>query len=311
MMNIIIEDIKEKHGDCRNEITAQMITGPKRSSIWFCWNGNSCPVPGDVFLCTVLQRAMNSGDKLIINGSVSSRLVKLLPQIQEALLKDDNSLRPVDVVIKTVLDIVPRNKRNEKLIHGSFFNRDIDTLYTLLKRQDTVDNLLVVHGDYFGSYLKKYQYRSHIKYQTSILKKQFFEVATNANSLHKSKNGAVNLDNPLLVAAISLIYSHKFSRLYIPSSNNVEKKWSDRVYGLINAFLEKTGPALVPHGSDVTEDDKINAIAANNLFTEALRICWENPTRSYNCGRCPSCTRKDDPIKTVAKWGFNAAKKRG
>jgi hypothetical protein len=306
MMDMIIDNIKEKHGAGRNEISARMTIGAKRSSIWFSWREFSCPVPGDVFLCAVLQRVMNSGDKLILNGSVSSRLAKLLPQIQEALVKDDNSLRPVDVVIKTVLDVVPRNRRKEILIDGSFFNRDIDTLYTLLKRQNKVDNLLVVHGDYFGSYLKMYQHRNHIKYQTSILKKQFLEVATNTNDLYKSKNGAVDLDNPLLVAAISLIYSHKFSRLYIPSSNHVEMKWSDRVYGLINAFLEKTGPALVPHGSDVTEDDKINAIAASDLFTEALRICWENPTRSYNCGRCPSCTRKDDPIKTVAKWGSKA-----
>lgn len=305
-MNMKIEDIKEQHGAGRTEITARMITGTKRSSIWFCWNDNSCPVPGDVFLCAVLQRAMNSGGKLFFNGSVSSRLAKLLPQIQEALLKNDNSLRPVDIVIKTVLDIAPENKRNETLIHGSIFNRDIDTLYTLLKRQDTVNNLLVFHGDYLGSYLKKYQHRHHIKYQTSVLNKHFLEAATNVNGLYKSKNGEVNLDNPLLVAAISLIYSHKFSILYIPLSNNSELRRNDCVYDLINAFLKETGPALVPHGSDVTEYDKINAIASNNLFTEALRICWENPTRSYNCGRCPNCTRKDDPIKTVAKWGLKA-----
>lgn len=305
-MNMIIEDIKEKHGVCTNEITARMITGTKKSTIWFCWNGNSCPVPGDVFLCAVLERAMNRGGKLIFNGSVSSRLANLLPQIQDALLKNDNSLRPVDIVIKTVLDIAPQNKRNETLIHGSIFNRDIDTLYTLLKRQDTVNNLLVFHGDYLGSYLKKYQHRRHIKYQTSVLNKDFWEAATNVNGLYKSNNGGVNLDNPLLVAAFSLIYSHKFSLLYIPSSNNSGLRRNRCVYDLINAFLKKTGPVLVPHGSDVTEYDKINAIASNDLFTEALRICWENPTRSYNCGRCPNCTRKDDPIKTVARWGFKA-----
>ena len=99
-MDIIIDNIKEKHGAGRNEISAQMTTGAKTSSIWFSWKKISCPVPGDVFLCAVLQRAMKSGDKLIFNGSVSSRLVKLLPQIQEALVKDDNSLQPVEVVIK-------------------------------------------------------------------------------------------------------------------------------------------------------------------------------------------------------------------
>ena len=78
------------------------------------------------------------------------------------------------------------------------------------------------------------------------------------------------------------------------------------MYDLINTLLKETGPILIPHGLDVDEDKKINALAASDRFTEALRICWENPTRSYNCGRCPNCTRMGDPINTVAKWGFKA-----
>ena len=105
-------------------------------------------------------------------------------------------------------------------------------------------------------------------------------------------------------------YSHKFSILYIPSSNNPALKRNHCVYDLINAFLKETGQALFHHGSYVTEYDKVNAIASNDLFTEALRICWENPTRSYNCGRCPNCTRKDDPIKTVARCDFKTTQYR-
>ena len=81
-MDMIIDNIKEKHGAGRNEISARITIGAKISSIWFSWREFSCPVPGDVFLSAILQRVMNSGDKLILNGSVSSRLTKLLPQIQ-------------------------------------------------------------------------------------------------------------------------------------------------------------------------------------------------------------------------------------
>ena len=132
-MNMIIEDIKEKHGVCTNEITARMITGTKKSIIWFCWNGNSCLVPGDVFLCALLERAMNRGGKLIFNGSVSSRLANLLPQIQEALLKNDNSLRPVDIVIKNVLDIAPQNKRNETIHIGRRKNWHLSFLFIFVQ----------------------------------------------------------------------------------------------------------------------------------------------------------------------------------
>lgn len=301
-MEMVIDNIKEEYDGFGNKITAQVTTDLKKCSLWFSWTGDTRPVAGDIFLFAVLKHAMNTGGSLIFCGSVSKKLTELIPKIQKVLMEHDNKLKPVDIVIEKISNRQPPKKHNGQFTPASFFNRDIDTLYTLSKKHREVDHLIVAHGDYFGSYSKMNDHRNHIKYQTSILKKKFTEIKTNANELYHNKTGTVDLDNPLLTAAISLIYSQRFSHLYIPSSHNPGSKTNNRMYQLINTFLKENGTTLIPHGSSINEENKIDTIASSDLYTEALRICWENPTRNFNCGRCTNCIRTHDPIKTVRKW---------
>ncbi|MCP4751737.1 MAG: hypothetical protein GY866_12645 [Proteobacteria bacterium] len=304
MTDMIVDEIEEKSGFFGKEITARVANGRRQTPVWFRWTGESCPVPGDVFLCAVLQPAMRNGGKLVFKGSVSRGLAELLPRIQEAFVEEGDSLRPVEVDIETVSKADRPKSRDTASVQGSLFNRDINAFYTLLKKQEKVQNLLVVHGHHSGSYMQRFRSRALIKYHASVLKKTVVEVETNSNVLYGNSEGTINPDYPMLLAAVGLIHSGTFSRLYLPAHNGFESGKTDRLTEVINTLLKENGTTLIHHGSDVDEAEKIDTIASNDLFIEALRMCWENPTRNYNCGRCRRCTRNDEPQQIVKRLGI-------
>ena len=43
--------------------------------------------------------------------------------------------------------------------------------------------------------------------------------------------------------------------------------------------------------SDISLQEKQAAIATDSNLLNALRVCWEVSSRTYNCGRCKRCTR--------------------
>ncbi len=110
---------------------------------------------------------------------------------------------------------------------------------------------------------------------------------------------AGGFDLNLAFSIVGTILSGHLSRLYIPW-NEVKASSSP---GQHSVFQPSDGTQRIcfdRDGADRDRMNKIDAISEDKTLLDVIRVCWENPARSYNCGRCSTCTRTLSAYQSLA-----------
>ncbi|MFC1812468.1 hypothetical protein ACFL03_07225 [Thermodesulfobacteriota bacterium] len=310
---LIIDEIDSRQTNNRTEAIARITANGHEYRVWFRWKGAMCPTPADAYLAAGIQPAMCLGGKLIVKGSVSERLLKNLPKIQETYLRRYPTLSPLNVEVDDVRPWnpkpdhlpaqAPRNvvcKRGTKTgLVGTLFSGGVDSFYSVLKHLDEIRSLVFIHG--FDISLNDQQLRKHVseslRNAASKLRKPLIEVETNIRQF-SDRYVAWNPYHPQVLVAVGIILSGCLSKLHIPSSwSYSDLEYMERLNIVINmdpatAPLFSTDRIEFAHdGCESTRIEKCKAIAENDVAMETLRVCWLNPGGAYNCGRCEKCLR--------------------
>ena len=292
---MIVEKIEERSDGIRAEVSGWLKTNTETTRIWFRWRGGTSATPGDAFLLLALGFAMRHSHKLVLKGTASEHLVMHLDAIQRFLQSSDRKLSKVDVEVEEVKPSKPIERRfigsGRDLKSGVMVTGGLDTFNILQERLAEINHLVYIRG--FENRTDARPFRFHtfksVKRSASELNINLVEVDTNLKDFFE-RNG--ESDHSLGIAAVGSLLFDLLHILYIPynHANAILFSAKGKNPGL-GDLVGNNRFRIIQTGIDVTKEAKIEAVLSNETVMETLRVCWENPNRAYNCGRCQRCSR--------------------
>ena len=292
---MIVEKIEERSDGLRAEVRGWLKTNTEATRIWFRWRGIISAATGDAFLLLALRFAMRHGHKLVLKGTASEHLINNLDDIQKLLRSLDRNLSLVDVEAE---DVKPSETVEERFIQGVrnlktgvMVTGGLDTFYILQAHLSEIDNFVYIRGFENRSNPIPFQFHTFksVKRSASELNINLVEVETNLKDFYE-RNG--ERDHSLGIAAVGALLSSQLHKLYIPYNHAnailFSRKGQDPE---LSDLVKNNHFRIIQTGIEVTKEEKVEAVVSNETVMETLRVCWENPNRAYNCGRCKRCSR--------------------
>lgn len=175
---------------------------------------------------------------------------------------------------------------------ATFFTGGVDSFYTLLKHETEIDTLVFIHG--FDIALDDTSLRWHVSKMLYEVAEHFgkdvIEVETNLRDFSDSRVSWERYHGAAL-AVIALTLKRSVEKIFIPSSRPYDllKPWGSSP--LLDPLWSTRQIEFVHDGCEANRMEKCDRLAENDVALETLRVCWENRSGAYNCGRCEKCVR--------------------
>jgi hypothetical protein len=245
------------------------------------------------FAAALLVPAMQLGEDLIIEGSVSQKLYEGLYQIMDIMSNWEIGLKKIKVKAdKILVDEASPDKV------ASFFSGGVDSFYTYLKHKDDaidpISHLILIRGNDIDLRNEKLWSATceNVRQIAAEGGVELIEVETNIRQLVEpiiitdySHGGAL--------AAVALGLRRGIKKMYIPSSFSFSEepipcgtnRKTDPLWGTEILRFEHDG-------GEARRIDKIEwQIIRSPLALKHLRVCYMNVNGAYNCGTCEKCLR--------------------
>ena len=269
--------------------------------VYFDFLGESFPEPYvlDGFVNAIIFHAMGTRQDIHVDGRMTRSALLNLAVFQEAWCRwKPDIYRQIRIVPLAIVDDPPRAKPESI----AAFSGGADAIFTALRHADDdygLTSVLLVHGfdvplnrgDQFNRLLERVQ---------PLLEKLNLRprvVRTNISEL-----GIQNwLDSFLAQLSCCLhSYSHEFrfgltgggepyDALVLPWGQNP----------CTDYLLSGDGFSIVHDGAAFSRTEKIAVIAKDPVATKAIKVCWDAPDLSTNCGLCEKCVRTRLNFKAV------------
>jgi hypothetical protein len=292
---MIVEKIEERSDGLRAEVRGWIKTDTETTRIWFRWRGGKCATPGDAFLLLALRFAMRRNHKLVLRGAVSEHLIRHLDDIQRILTSSDRKLSRVDVEVEEIKPSKPISRHVKRsggdLNSGVMVTGGLDTFYILHEHLAEINHLVYIRGFENRSEARPFRFHTFksVKRSASELNINLVEVETNLKDFFERYGES---DHSLGIAAVGSLLSDLLHILYIPHSHANAILFSTKGQNPgLGDLVGNNRFRIIKTAMDVTKEEKVDAVLSNETVMETLRVCWENPDRAYNCGRCQRCSR--------------------
>jgi hypothetical protein len=285
----------------RRRLCLTETTDGRPLDIYFDFVGESFPEPFvlDGFVNAVIFYAMGSGQDIRVDGRMTRSALLNLATFQEAWCRwRPGVYKPVRIEPQSLVDDPPRAPPRSI----AAFSGGADAIFTALRHAGdpyALDSVLLVHGfdvptdrpDQFGKLVERVRpFLDHLKLRPRI-------VRTNIAELRFQDW----LDSFLAQLSCCLhSFSHEFrfgltgggepyDALVLPWGQNP----------CTDYLLSGDGFSIVHDGAAFSRTEKIAAIARDPVATKAIKVCWEAPDLSTNCGVCEKCVRTRLNFKAV------------
>ncbi len=297
---IIVNNIQSHRHDNFVELRSDIQINNKIETMWLRWQGEECHIPADIFLIATLLFAMRANEKLVIKGVVSERLLQNIYKIQEIHHCFDRTLSIIEVEVEDVLPwnmtdywqrIQTESFNSNKSVVGCCFSGGVDSFYSVFQHLYEVETLVFVHG--FDIALENTVLKDKVLQSLQVaanrLEKNLLVVETNiryfchyAGDWDKHYHGTA-------IAAVGAALSNHLHKLYIPSSFTYSNIFPWGGHPLLDPLYSTNYIDFDHDGCEATRIEKIKAIATEAIAMDTLRVCYENPNNTYNCGQCRKC----------------------
>src|SRR5262245_1098813 len=162
-----------------SRVSARVLIKDKSHEIWFDAPSVRLKQSVNPFLAVTLLAAMATNHTLVVDGPVSPQLFQNIKRIEEIFHCWARRFQIVPVEGK----LVASSEQPESV--GCFFSGGIDSWYTLLKHQQEITHLILVHG--FDLNLRDEELRAQVgktlRRAAVQMSKQIVEVTTNLREL--------------------------------------------------------------------------------------------------------------------------------
>jgi hypothetical protein len=256
----------------------------KTHQLRFKASGGPIAKGSEPFLAAALFPVMKIGQPLRVSGTVSPKLLATTRTIQDIFHRWFPEFQKIPVQAEPGLaDEVGRPAGV-----GAFFSGGVDSFYTLLKHQDEITKIILMHG--FDIALDKPLLRARISEEIRRLAqemgKPLIEVETNVFEFAQQ----YGYDSNLLLS-IGLLLSPQFRKIYIASHVPYNHTFPDSIHPLLDPLWSTEILTFEHDGCEANRIEKIARISQFDIALRSLRVCFENRDDAYNCGKCEKCLR--------------------
>jgi hypothetical protein len=252
-----------------------------------------CPQPllrgnSAALLAALLLPCMRLGLDIRVTGKSSARLLRSATAIQRIFRAWDARFATIAILAEEVSAGPARTARRR----GTFFSGGIDSLYTLARHREEIDDLVLIYGFDIdlGDVGLRRQVSGRLADFAARMGKNLVEIETNVGAFLRRHVGWSLGHGPAL-ASVGLLLSSHLDRLYIPSTHTLADDLPWGSHPDLDALWSTESLEFVHDGANVTRVQKTECVAAWPEAMQCLRVCWKNAGGAYNCGRCEKCLR--------------------
>jgi hypothetical protein len=235
---------------------------------------------------TLLPLMMNGGGKCEIGGTVSERFLTSIEQIEDIYYAWEPSSQRV--TFTSNLSVV--KKQSEGTRTGAFFSAGVDSFYTLLQHKDEITDLIFVRGfDISVNQHSLYKKASDaIRYIAEQLGKNVIEIETNIRSL-LDPHISWEMSHGAALASVGYLLSSHFSKIYIASTYTHANLHPWGSHPFLDPLWSTESLEFIHDRCEASRAEKTAFLAQHDIALRTLRVCWQCPHETYNCGKCRKC----------------------
>lgn len=281
--NLIVNEFSE-------QLAYQIQVGDKTYDIILSANKKVLMENMETPLALALPAAMRLRLPIFVDGSLSEQYLKKMCDLMKHYEDNYEDFHQVKITCKEVRNYTLKKQGGT----ATFFSGGVDSFYTLLKRINDINILIVLYG--FDIKLKDLGKIKKTKQATNnvadILNKDLIEITGNITEIITDYCKWVTEGHGFALAAVSRALAGWLNVVYIPGTHSVndKKSWGSTIF----TDQQHSDDAIsIIHDADQKERiEKLLYISENRLALENLRVCGDVPyDGTYNCSRCEKCVR--------------------
>ena len=289
------DEVTEQDGWTRTGVVVEAPREPAQT-LWYAarlpegWKLSSA---SDAFVLIPLHKAMRAGGSLHVEGEVSPSLLANLEEYQQVLACwHPRRFRQVEIVPEREAEQPPGEK-------GALvaFSGGVDSCFSAYRhakglagrRTQTLRAGVMVRGfdmpadeeEGFAAAADK------AEAQLATIGLPLVRMATNVRVVEHAWDSTVGAG---IASCLHLLQPNARVAI-IPASvpYDLPIRWGSDP--LTDPLLSSESLPVIHDGGGFTRPEKIQAISEWPAAMEALRVCWINPVRDRNCGKCGKCIR--------------------
>jgi len=172
-----------------------------------------------------------------------------------------------------------------------FFSGGVDSFYSLIKHQDEVENLVLIHGfDVPLADTKTFELaETQAREAAHIFGKRLIVVRTNLHWEQPGVPGGWAMYHGATLAAIAHALAPNHGKVFVASTSSYADLHPWGSHPLLDP-LWSTETVKIVHDGGETRMNKLRIVIQYPEALARLRVCWEN-LGNYNCGLCGKCIR--------------------
>jgi hypothetical protein len=245
------------------------------------------PPNHDWTLPAALPLAMEMGCDVQFEPVISPLLLQSVPTIQEIFTAfTSNKWKHVAV---TAQRGPVNSQRNENV--GLFFSGGVDSLYSLIKNQDSITHLVLVQG--FDIRLDQTELFSLAEAAAQKMAaefgKQLIVVRTNVRDV-SNRYADWGMYHGAALAMAGHALSSVLGKCIIAATYTYAHLPCRGSHPLLDPLWSSERMSFVHDGLEANRMQKLALIAGNEAALSTLRVCWSSE-QEYNCGHCEKCLR--------------------
>ncbi len=186
---------------------------------------------------------------------------------------------------------------------GLFFSGGVDSLYSLLKNQDSVSHLVLVQGFDIGLTQNELFSLAQASAQkvAADFGKELIVVRTNIRDF-SDRYAAWGMYHGAALAMVGHALSSLVGECIIGSSHPYADLHPWGSHPLLDPLWSSESVSFLHDGLEANRLQKLALIAKSDVALKALRVCWESE-REHNCGRCEKCLRTMAALLALGRLG--------
>jgi hypothetical protein len=284
------------------ELSFDARIGERTTGVWMRTDSPVTP-NADAALAAAALPAMRQGGRLRMTGPVSPRMLRgqrEFQAVQRAWSLDWPFTEPLQEVevsapVRELGVVVPKGRA------AAFFSGGVDSWGTVLDNPDLTDLIFVRGFDL-----------AHEGPQTALgdeVEGRLREAAAELGlPLHVVTTNLRELSDPQVpwdiyygcaLDAVALFLGPLFDRVLIAGDADyeIQGRWGNN--WLVDRLWSTEAVEIVGDGGRRSRMDRLRRLTGNPTACRSLRVCWENPDRTYNCGRCQKCLMTLIPLEAI------------
>lgn len=274
------------------ELSFDARIGERTTGVWMRTDSPLTP-NADAALAAAAMPAMRQGGRLRISDPVSPRMLRGQREfqgVQRAWSLDWPFTEPLQEVevsapAREAGTVVPKGRS------AAFFSGGVDSWGTVLDNPDLTDLIFVRGFDlaHEGPHaVLADEVEGRLREAAEELGRELHVVTTNLREL-SDPHLPWDVYFGCADVAVALFLAPLFDRILIAGDSDYEVQVRFGANLLVDQLWSTEELEIVDDGGRFSRMQRLERLVENPIACRSLRVCWENPDRTYNCGRCRKC----------------------